>query len=222
MRVAASRPAKRMFATTNWTELRKLAEVPNPSEAERAGFEQFCERYWHAVFAVIRFRLNEAELARDLTQKFFLKHLLEKNGLAGFDPSRGRFRSWLWRRISWFLLDEQRAARGSSNPPAHEGASATAPFELATMQDYYERRYAVALAEQAMSTVQAAWHEKLARRGKKILPETLLSWLVDRNFGSIAEQLGISYLQRSSEGRGAAAGRPRHPARGARARDRRR
>ena len=59
------------------------------------------------MYAHVRRQGHGVEAARDLTQEFFAR-LLEGQWLRPADPQRGRFRSFLLRCLSRFLIDEWR------------------------------------------------------------------------------------------------------------------
>jgi RNA polymerase sigma-70 factor (ECF subfamily) len=82
-----------------------MASNPNSPAAKQA-LEELCRRYWQPIHAYIRRRLNNDGNAEDLTQDFFA-HLLENNGLAGMDKSKGRFRSFLLVSVKNFLNNER-------------------------------------------------------------------------------------------------------------------
>src|SRR5262245_5142360 len=101
------RPRARIAISTHWTELKLAAQASTARPDARAAFEAFCRRYRSAVESVIRSRSSEAR-AEDLTQKFFLKAIIERDALNKIDPDRGRFRAWLYRALHNFLVDEWR------------------------------------------------------------------------------------------------------------------
>ncbi len=95
----------REFATTHWS-LVAAARVDraDASNARRA-LEALCRAYWYPLYAFVRFRGHSADDAQDLTQAFFTR-IIETNGLAGADPTRGRFRSYLLGAMKHFLANE--------------------------------------------------------------------------------------------------------------------
>ena len=97
-------PSSGWCGTTDWSAL-IMAGNPNSPAAQQA-LEELCRRYWPPIHAYIRRRLNNDGNAKDLTQDFFA-HLLENNGLAGIDKSKGRFRSFLLVSVKNFLANER-------------------------------------------------------------------------------------------------------------------
>lgn len=68
--------------------------------------EVLCRRYWPPVYASLRRKGFEPGSAEDLTQGFFL-HLIEHGIVARADPRRGRFRSFLFGALRWFLANDR-------------------------------------------------------------------------------------------------------------------
>jgi hypothetical protein len=60
----------------------------------RKAIASLCGKYWYPLYAFLRKRGRTVEDAQDLTQGFFLK-FLGGNGFSGFDPSKGRLRSYM-------------------------------------------------------------------------------------------------------------------------------
>ena len=69
------------------------------------------EDYWKPVYCVIRSGWGKSsEDAKDLTQEFFVRAVLEGALLEGFDPDRGSFRTYLKGALSHFMLNASRDA----------------------------------------------------------------------------------------------------------------
>lgn len=80
----------------------------DPQERARA-IDVLVAVYWRPVFRHVRarFRIPPTE-AEDLVQGFFTASL-EKGWLGRFDPSRGRFRSYLLACVDGYVANERRA-----------------------------------------------------------------------------------------------------------------
>jgi RNA polymerase sigma-70 factor (ECF subfamily) len=189
---ASTRPRARIAVSTHWTQLRLAAQAHTARPDARAAFQTFCERYRGAVYGVIRAR-NPEVLAQDLTQDFFLHHLLDCADLDRLDPERGRFRSWLYKSLKHFLIDEARRrtrqARDHRLERAFDEEHATA--ELSSVSEY-ERHYAYAVAERAIQALHAHWAAKLQRHGATVDKRMLMTWLIDRDSHLIAATLKIT------------------------------
>jgi RNA polymerase sigma factor (sigma-70 family) len=185
------KPRARIAVSTHWTELKLAAEASSARPDARAAFERFCRRYRSAVETVIRSRYPEAQ-AEDLTQKFFLKAIIERDALNKVDPDRGRFRSWLYRAVHNFLIDEwrhhTRPAADWRLEVAFDELHAAVPIVSVTE---FERHYAYAIAERVFEALHSAWAPKLERRGVIIDKRTLITWLIDRDSQAIATFLAI-------------------------------
>lgn len=86
--------------------------------AVRSGDAQVRERalddlaagYWRPVYTYLRLRFGRApEDAEDLTQEFFAK-ALDKGWLSAYEPSKGRFRTYLRACLDGFAANEHKAA----------------------------------------------------------------------------------------------------------------
>jgi RNA polymerase sigma-70 factor (ECF subfamily) len=74
---------------------------------------ELCETYRPAIYSFLRSRQSPHE-ADDLTQLFFA-HLLNRDFLKNVDKSRGRFRSFLLKRLKNYLINEH--AKASRKQP---------------------------------------------------------------------------------------------------------
>ncbi|HVC94832.1 MAG TPA: protein kinase [Pirellulales bacterium] len=160
---------RRDFATTNWSLVLAAGERNSPD------FEQalatLCERYWYPLYAHVRRRGIDADLAQDLTQEFFAR-LMEKEYLQVADRNRGRFRSFLLSTLDHFLANHwrrQRAQKRGGRQPTvpidfalGEGRYQNEPADLATPEALYERHWALTLLAQAL----AALEEEYTAAGK--------------------------------------------------------
>lgn len=198
--VSTGRHRSQLPVSTHWTQLRLAAQASTQRQDARAAFQEFCRRYWSAIYGVIRLKHSE-DSARDLTQRFFLEHLIERDDLRKVDQERGQFRAWLWTALQRFLIDDWRSRTRQKNDEraqvALDIASVTVLSELRASSpeiasaSEYELLYARNIAERSLQTLHERWAPKLARRGARIEPSTLLTWLIERDAGAIAAQLGI-------------------------------
>jgi RNA polymerase sigma-70 factor (ECF subfamily) len=151
------------FRTTHWSAVLAAAGSAGPEAA--AALESLCRAYWRPIFAHVRRQGHELEAARDLTQEFFLR-LIEGRWLTPVDPHRGRFRSFLLRCLSRFLIDELRRdtaqKRGggadffSLEQARAEERWALEPADPSTPEQAYDRRWGEALIARATARLRAA------------------------------------------------------------------
>ncbi len=82
----------------------------DPSERERA-LDTLVAAYWKPVYTHLRLRWRlDNEDAKDLTQGFFAR-ALEQESLAGYEPSRGTFRTFLRVCVDRFAANEHVAGK---------------------------------------------------------------------------------------------------------------
>lgn len=189
----------REFRTTHWSVvlLARDAQMPQARDA----LEQLCRAYWHPLYAFVRRQGHSPEEAKDLTQEFFL-HLLEHDALAGVDPSKGRFRSFLLKSVKNLMANEWHRAR------AQKRGGGAAVFSLddkwgeehyqvevadtLTPDKLFDRRWAETLLEKVLLRVREEWNA----RDKQQRFDELKVFLVERRgtmpFAEVAARLGIT------------------------------
>jgi RNA polymerase sigma-70 factor (ECF subfamily) len=73
-----------------------------------AAFQAACESQLAPVFAYVRYRVESAQVAEELTSATFLKAL---ERLHSFDPARGGMRTWIFAIARHLVTDHARARR---------------------------------------------------------------------------------------------------------------
>lgn len=154
------RPDPVVFATTHWSVVLSAGQSSLPDAAE--ALEKLCRAYWYPLYVFARRQGNSPEDAQDLTQDFFSR-LLEKNYIANANPERGKFRTFLLRSLKNFLVNEWKRAgrlkRGgglaflSIDENAAEHRYAMEGTEEPNPDAEYEKRWAVTLIEQVLTTL---------------------------------------------------------------------
>ncbi len=186
------------FTTTHWSVILAAGQAASP-DAESA-LQRLCSTYWYPLYAYLRRRGCKVEDAKDLTQEFFAR-LLKKNSLARVEPGRGKFRSFLLKSLEHFLADEYDRAtaqkRGSGHAPisldaaAAEGMFALEPVTDVTPEMLFERRWAVAVLDQAFAQLR----EEHQRAGNLDVFGELSVFLTDkatRDYGPVAQRLNMT------------------------------
>jgi RNA polymerase sigma factor (sigma-70 family) len=80
------------------------------ADVRRSAFDALVAAYWKPVFKYVRLKWHTSpDDAADLTQGFFLR-AFEKDFFAGFDPSRGRFRTYLRTCLDGHVSNARKAA----------------------------------------------------------------------------------------------------------------
>src|SRR5438045_7264777 len=155
---AAPSPQAGWFATTHWSVVLAAGQTTSP-QAE-AALEKLCRAYWYPLYAYVRRQGHSPHDAQDLTQGFFAR-LLEKNWVGVADREKGKFRSFLLSVLNHYLGDE----RDRANAAKRGGGKVLIPLDEQTAENLlsqeppsylspeneYERRWAAALLQQAMT-----------------------------------------------------------------------
>jgi RNA polymerase sigma-70 factor (ECF subfamily) len=185
---------ERRFLVTRWSLV--LAAGGDGVEAH-AALEQLCRIYWYPLYAYIRQQGRTAPDAQDLTQEFFAQ-LLTRRDLARIQREKGRFRSFLLASLTHFLANERKKAnrlkRGggqvlvSIDAAIGERRYASEPSHELDPQKLFERRWAIALLEQAVDTLR----QEFVKSGKSSLFEQLKVFLTGDNNGPRYADVGAN------------------------------
>jgi RNA polymerase sigma factor (sigma-70 family) len=159
------------FATTHWSVVLSAGDTSSPQAG--AALEDLCKTYWYPLYAYVRRRGHDAEAAKELTQEFFAL-LLGKRLLAGVDPTRGKFRSWLLGVMNHFLAHEwarSRAQKRGGGQPVFSLDEARAeeryelePIDESTPEKIFDRRWALTVLDQAAVRLRGEYEG--ARKGE--------------------------------------------------------
>jgi RNA polymerase sigma-70 factor (ECF subfamily) len=187
------------FVTTHWSLV--VSAGRNDTPHARDALEKLCRSYWFPIYAFVRRQGHGPHDAQDLTQEFFAR-LLEKKQLAGADPVRGRFRSFLLASLKHFLANEWDKA----NAQKRGGGRVLIPIDVATAETscgfepadnltadiIFERRWALTLLEHVLGRLRAEY----VRDGKENLFEQLKPTLTEASrtvaYAEIATRLGTT------------------------------
>ena len=190
-------PAVPQFTTTHWSVVLAAKEDSSPAAAD--ALAQLCRAYWYPLYAYVRRKGYGVADAQDLTQEFFAR-FLEKHWLGAVDRRKGKFRSFLLSSLEHFLAKEwvraHRLKRGGGQTIiAWEGCNPEERYRLEPADDWtaeriYERRWALTVLEQAMSTLAAEY----AATGKQPLFEELKPFISgeDEPYPELAARLQMS------------------------------
>jgi RNA polymerase sigma factor (sigma-70 family) len=139
--------------TTLWSQV--LAAGRGASGA----LEELARRYLSAVYGFVRASGYTTEDAEDLTHEFFVS-LLESKALEQADPSRGRFRAYLYGCLRHFMANEARARKRLKRGGGLERVSLEAAERTLTLhpsQDprrHFDRQWAVETLSRAVDSLQ--------------------------------------------------------------------
>ena len=186
-------------ATTEWSQV-LTARDGSDTEARQA-LERLCQTYWQPLYAYVRHQGTEPDEARDLTQGYFAT-LLEKDFLAGVDPSKGRFRAFLLASLRHFLSNERERERalkrggGSStlslDIDSGEQAYSLQVADATTPEDIYEVRWAMTVLDRAMARLEREASEADAADRFNRLKPYLTSSHTEIPYRETASELGLS------------------------------
>lgn len=188
-----------VFGTTRWSVV--LAAKQRSSPDSSAALEELCRTYWYPLYVYVRRRGYSRDDAADLNQAFFA-HLLEKNGFASVERSKGKFRAFLIASMKHFLANEwdklQAEKRGGGNMPvsidrcAAEASYQLEPTDTFTAERAFQRRWALTLLDCIFGKLKAEY----VANGKSELFDrikgTITSGYDAGSYREIAEDLGMS------------------------------
>jgi len=187
------------FCTTHWSVVLAAGDssVPGAQEA----LEKLCRAYWYPLYVYVRRQGQSPHDAQDLTQEFFAR-LLDKKYLRLADPDRGKFRAFLLKSLKHFLVNEWEKARTQKRGGGQciipldaeiaESRYAAEPVQALTLDQVYEKRWAVTLIE----AVLALLRENYAATGRLPVFEALKGFIwgepTTLAYAEVAPQLGLT------------------------------
>ncbi len=136
---------RREFMPTAWTEV--LAARDADTTEARLAWEQLVAVYWKPVYFHIRRKGHSVEDAKDLTQAFFAS-MIEREALAGVDPAKGKFRTFIRACLDHFLLNERDWRKAAKRRGDFDVREAEAQFDAG---HDFERDWAVTVLGRAFS-----------------------------------------------------------------------
>lgn len=166
------------FRTTRWTQV--LAARGESPEA-RSALSELCAAYYQPVFHFLQREGRTDDAARELTHEFFAR-VLGHQSLAGADPQRGRFRSYLLSAVKHFVADlrdrEHTAKRGGGveHESLHAGTDTSPGVDVpdtTTADVGFDREWAMTVLDRALK----ALAKEQASIGKTRDFEVLKPWL---------------------------------------------
>ena len=197
---AKARDAEGMvrFPVTRWTLISKLGS--SPSETEE-GLTHLCQSYWLPCYSFIRGRRYSPEDAEDLTQSFILK-LIKRDGLAGVDATKGRFRSYMLGALKNFLANDIQR----SNAQKRGGGQATISIDRTAVEDesflepadhespdkHFDRVWGLTTLETVVKQLQAEFLESGKEREFEVLEPFISPQMEQPRYAEAAESLKMN------------------------------
>jgi RNA polymerase sigma factor (sigma-70 family) len=173
------------------------------TEGGELALAELCKLYWYPLYIFARRRGYSPNDAEDLTQDFFL-HLLTDRALAGVDPLKGKFRSFLLACFQNHISDAvdrtRRLKRGADKefvPLDAEEAEERyrrEPVEFLTAENIFDARWAMTVLGEAMKRLR----QEYAAAGKGSTFEALEAFLDPNNalalpsYEEVGNRLGLS------------------------------
>ena len=187
------------FQTTHWSIA--LAAADTDAETSSKALAELYRTYWRPLYVFLRRAGRSATDSQDVIQGLFV-HLMQAKVLAYLDPQRGRFRSFLLAALKQYLAQEHRREaaekRGGGRETfsldfdTEESSFRHEPADRVTPELVYERRWALALIENAVERLR----EEYQTRRKSVLFRELEVFLREAvpevTYAELAERLGSS------------------------------
>ena len=186
------------FRTTRWTQ---VVAARGESVTAKTALSDLCAAYYGPVVAFLRAEGREEDAARELAHEFFAR-VLACQSLAGADPARGRFRSYLLGALKHFLAvrrERDRAAKrgGGIEPlPLTPGTDTSPGLEIPApdaraSELQFDRQWALTLLDRSLLALGA----EFAREDERAQFEALKPWLTGEPGtpqSAVAAQLGLN------------------------------
>ena len=189
----------RSFVTTHWSVVLAAghSSVPGAQEA----LETLCRAYWYPLYVYVRRQGQSPHDAQDLTQEFFAR-LLEKKYLRLADPDRGRFRAFLLKSLKHFLVNEWEKARTQKRGGGQcvipldadiaESRYAAEPARALTLDQVYEKRWAVTLIEAVLARLRESYAVACQLQVFETLKGFIWGDQTTLSYAELALQLGLT------------------------------
>lgn len=142
------------FNTTSWTLIEALQDSRHPQHAY--AMDTMVQRYWPPVYAAVRRMGRDRDAAADATQGFFADVVLARKLFDRAESQKGKLRTLLLTALKRYMIDQHRrdTSRGGDHQLSltdliHEDSFLSREAST-SVEDVFERRWAVAIMEEAM------------------------------------------------------------------------
>ncbi|MGE3821308.1 MAG: RNA polymerase sigma factor [Isosphaeraceae bacterium] len=184
-------------ASSHWSEICAACRPDAPEHAR--AIETLCETFVGPVYSYVRRGAGTADLAKDLTQEFFVFLLGDSQPLSRYDRERGPFRPFLRTVLENFLKSKARGDRAvkrggreviiSADWAALERLCPPAPGTTPDVE--FDRNFANALLQRSIDELR----REFARTRQRVPVEPLLTRLVGGKtctYEDMAAELGMT------------------------------
>ena len=149
-----------VYSSTTWSVVLAAGKGEDGGRA----IERLCRKHWRPIYVFARRSGLSPSDAEDATQEFFVE-FLKREWLKHADPSRGRFRTFLFTLVKYFLSNRRRVSNAEKRGGAATFLSldeAQAEQELFTLSDRFGDPASAFEAAWWNGILDAAW-ERLAQ-----------------------------------------------------------
>ena len=175
----------------------ELAERPEVMEA----LESLCRSYWHPLYCFVRRQGHPPESAEDLTQDLFAL-ILSRPVLAGADPEKGRFRTYLLAVLKHVMAqarerDSAGKRGGGVTLVPLDGLDAEAryrlePVDVESPEVLFDRRWASTVMSRATDRLREEYADASREDRFEVLKEFLLTGRQSASYSETAAALGLT------------------------------
>jgi DNA-directed RNA polymerase specialized sigma24 family protein len=186
-------PRTESFGLTRWT---LVLRAKGTDTAGQSALGELCDAYYAPVVAFLRYRCQNEDAAREKAHAFFAQ-ILAGRTLAGADPARGRFRSYLLGALRHFLADEHDRGQAAKRGGGMEAVSLDAGTECnvaagATDETAFDRQWALTVIARALEVVGSEWKESGKEEHFEILKSSLTGTGENVPIAETAGKLGLT------------------------------
>jgi DNA-directed RNA polymerase specialized sigma24 family protein len=153
----------REFPSTSWSVIANARDAGSPDYVRH--LERLVRLYWRPVYSLIRHGWHKChDDAKDLTQEFFARVVLDRELVKAYAPERGSFRSLVRAAITSFMRDVAREAgsqkRGGGRMPAslesvgEEAAPLVPGAEALTPEQIFDLAWNASVLEAAVGILE--------------------------------------------------------------------
>lgn len=191
-------PGPGHFRTTHWSAV--LLAGRDSQAGAREALEDLCRSYWYPLYAFARRKGASHENAQDLVQGFF-GQLLARGDLAGVNPDKGRFRTFLLTSFSHFQANEwhkvQAQKRGGqaeilsldADPEGRYLAESASTAAVPDPESLYDRAW----ARQVLASVLSRLRQETVREGGADRFDALKTFLLGEKGGPPYAELATRF-----------------------------
>ncbi len=149
-----SRDSAARFVTTNWSMI---------LEAGKGGDElaDLLRMYWAPIYAFLRRRGNQPDVACDLTQDFIAEVVLQRDLVNRARKDRGRFRTFLLTALCNYMIDQSRSKQSKATrktlliPPEQMEQVMSEQYDEHDPADVFDRRWATSIMENTIQQLES-------------------------------------------------------------------